>query len=367
MRISEDNYQFSPSIFHNDACARNEPRYSFRGGALMEWQQQLRARVIERLGYYGPLAPRVDLQAQTLWKRDIPLGSIEKIVFRSQPCVDVPAYMCLPRGVTAPPAVFICLQGHSTGMHNSIAVDYDDEIMAIPVAGDRDFALGCLAQGIGALCIEQRSFGYRRETAQPGLLNAGCHHAAMTALMLGTTLLAERVFDVDRGIDYLAQRGDVDMARIGVMGNSGGGTTSMFAGALLSRIRYCMPSCCLSTFRESIMAMYHCVCNFVPGLLLEAEMADICGLIAPKSLVLVSGRNDDIFPLQAACSEFTRLQEIYKKAGAAGRCHHVIGEGGHQFYARDAWPVMIREMRRDIHSPSATAIRAAANNSASAS
>ncbi len=292
MSIDDTNFQFSPSIYHNQICEQTHPRFQYCGEDVPVWQQQLRAQVIARLGYRGQDSLRSDLQVRSLWQQQQQLGMIEKIVFRSAPGVDVPAYLCLPRDVTPPYTVCICLQGHSTGMHNSIAVAYDDEAVTIPVAGDRDFALGCMARGIGALCIEQRGFGYRREAVLPSMLDSGCHHAAMTALMLGTTLLAERVFDVDRGIDYLAQRRDVDMSRLGVMGNSGGGTTAMFAAALLPRVRFAMPSCYLSTFRDSIMAMYHCVCNYVPGLLLDAEMADICGLIAPKPLVVVSGREN---------------------------------------------------------------------------
>ena len=30
--------------------------------------------------------------------------------------------------------------------------------------------------------------------------------------------------------------------------------------------------------------------------------------------------------------------------GAKGRCHLVVGEGGHRFHADDAWPVMLKEI-----------------------
>ena len=65
----------------------------------------------------------------------------------------------------------------------------------------------------------------------------------MRALMRGRTILGERVFDVDRTIDWMASRGGFDMTQIGIMGNSGGGTTSMFAGAVLPRLTHVMPSC----------------------------------------------------------------------------------------------------------------------------
>ena len=341
-------FDFSPSVFHQALAVRTEQALRYRGGNFRDWHRELQSKLTGLLGYYGEDAVRGPLEVRTLWRREHPLGIIEKLVFRAEPGVDVPAYLCLPRTARPPHTVFICLQGHSTGMHNSIAVTYDDESKAIPTEGDRDFGIGCMARGIVALCLEQRSFGERREFIQPQHLDYLCHQAAMNALMLGTTLLAERIFDVDRAIDYLAQRGDVDMAGIGLMGNSGGGTATMFAAALLPRVRYAMPSCCFSTFRDSILAMFHCVCNYVPNLLPVAEMGDIAGLIAPRPLVVVSGRDDGIFPVAPACAEFARVREIYCAAGAADRCHHVIGEGGHQFYADTAWPVMLAEMKRDV-------------------
>jgi|GEM_PF-4314851 len=50
-----------------------------------------------------------------------------------------------------------------------------------------------LRRGIAALCLEQRSFGERREPCQKSVSSHGCHDATMQALMLGKTLLGERV------------------------------------------------------------------------------------------------------------------------------------------------------------------------------
>jgi hypothetical protein len=332
---------YSPSIHHQALGARTEQALRYQGGDVLAWQRELRAKLVELLGYRGETAERGPLEARSRWRRAHPLGTIEKLVFTAEPGVDVPAYLCLPKDVAPPYTLFICLQGHTSGMHNSIAVTYEDESAPLPVDGDRDFGLGCMARGVAALCLEQRSFGERREFLQPQHLDYLCHQAAMNALLLGTTLLAERIFDVDRAIDYLAQRGDVAMERVGLMGNSGGGTTTLFAAALLPRVQLAMPSCCFSTFQASIQSMFHCVCNYVPGLLPVAEMGDIAGLIAPRPLVIVSGREDGIFPLHAAEAEFARVRTIYRALGAPDRCQQVIGEGGHQFYAADAWPVML--------------------------
>lgn len=332
----------SPTDNHKYLMSQITPKLKFEGNDVQKWQPRLRRKLRHLVGDMP--TERCDLSSRRLWMRDHPFGTIEKIAFTSESHADVLAYVCLPKNIAPPYTFFICLQGHSTGMHNSIAVQREDEAKPLQVEGDRDFAIGCMQRGIAALCIEQRSFGERREQKQEH--SHGCHDATMQALMLGRTLIGERVYDVDRGIDYLASRGDADMKSIGVMGNSGGGTISLFSAALLPRIAFAMPSCYFCTFRDSIMSIYHCMDNYIPGLLKFAEMSDIMGLFAPKPVVIVAGEEDDIFPIKATRRAFRELKQIYDAYGAKKHCHLVVGDGGHRFYADDAWPIMLKEIKK---------------------
>ena len=334
----------SPSVHHRYLMDHTEQTLCYGGGDVKAWQKKFRRKLRQLVGAMP--RKRVPLEVRSLWKREHRLGTIEKPVFAGEPCADVPAYVCLPKNVEPPYTFFVCVQGHSTGMHNSIAVERDDNRKPIKVEGDRDFGLGCMRRGVAALCIEQRSFGERRETVQKHIGEHGCHDATMHALMLGRTLIGERVWDVDRGIDYLASRGDADMKRLGVMGNSGGGTITTFAAALLPRVSIAMPSCYFCTFRDSIMSIYHCMDNYVPGLLNYGEMADVLGLFAPRPVVVVAGKTDPIFPIAAVRKAFRDLKRIYAAAGAADRCHLVVGPHGHRFYAAWAWPVALGELER---------------------
>jgi dienelactone hydrolase len=192
---------------------------------------------------------------------------------------------------------------------------------------------------VAALCIEQRSLGERAERAQERhCWYNDCHDAAMQALALGRTLLGERVFDVDRALDYLAWRGDADAARIGVLGNSGGGTVALYAAALLSRIRLAVISCALSSFDDSILAMYHCADNYVPGLRRIADASDVLALVAPRPVVVVAAEHDELFPIASARRAFRRARRAFAALGAAGACRLVVAPGGHRFYADLAWP-----------------------------
>lgn len=325
----------SPSVNHRYLARQLNPALSYPGTGSGSWRAELRAKLAELVGL--PERDGSPPDVRTLWQQQHELGTIDKVMFTAERHADVPAYFCVPRAAEPPYRVAICLQGHTSGMHNSIGRAYDDETRDIDVPGDRDFAISAMRNGYTALCIEMRSFGYRSETEQQQVCEHGCHDAAMHALMLGRTLLGERVFDVDRGVDYLAGRGDVDMGNVGVLGNSGGGTVSIYSAALLDRIGFAMPSCSLATFAGSIMSIYHCADNYVPRLAQWADAGDILGLFAPKPLVVVAGRDDPIFPIAAVREAFATVQRIYDDLGAGERCALVVGSGGHRFYADAAW------------------------------
>jgi dienelactone hydrolase len=163
----------------------------------------------------------------------------------------------------------------------------------------------------------------------------------MVAFMLGRTTIGERVVDVSTVIDAITEKFDfVDANRINLMGNSGGGTATFYAAAIDERIKIAVPSCAYCTYKDSIAAMPHCSCNFIPGILDYFEMEDISGLIAPRKLVVVNGKEDNIFPEPGVIESFEIIKKMYAAAGVPDNCALVTGAGGHRFYADDAWPVM---------------------------
>jgi len=237
--------------------------------------------------------------------------------------------------------VMICLQGHTSGMHISLgrALHPGD---AESIAEDRDYALQAVRQGYAALVIEQRAFGERRDARAAEYrhgVDRPCHHAVLTALLLGRTLLGERVWDVSRGIDALAIFPEVDSGRIGIVGDSTGGAIAWYSACLDQRIAAAMPAAYVCTFQESLAVHDHCEDHYLPGLLNDFELADLAGLIAPRPLVVVHGRHDPSFPYAGTQRAYAEIERIYAGCGGTGKCRLVTGEGGHRFFADLAWPV----------------------------
>ena len=73
-------------------------------------------------------------------------------------------------------------------------------------------------------------------------------------------------------------------------------------------------------------------------------MDDGMGLFAPKPLVVVAGKDDPIIPLKSVLSGFERLKNIYTAYDASEHCQLVVGNGGHRFYAAEAWAKMLPEI-----------------------
>ena len=209
--------------------------------------------------------------------------------------------------------------------------------------GDRDFALQAVRNGFVALALEQRCFGERAETIQEHRWEHSCLDAVFHSLMLGRTVVGERIWDVMRAIDLLQEQPEVDPERIACMGNSGGGTVTFYAACVEPRIKLAVPSCVFCTYADSIMRIQHCGDNYIPGILRVAEMGELAGLIAPRRLLIVAGETDDIFPIHGVKAAHETASEIFAAAGCADNVRLVAGPGGHRFYAGLAWP-LIHEM-----------------------
>ena len=294
------------------------------------------ARLIELLGLdtFAPCEPVFEITAEDI------LHGHRHIHFtlQTEEGYYTHADLLLPVGQTGPLPLCVCLQGHSKGSHISLGVPKypgDEQTIA---GGDRDFCVRAVAEGFAALAIEQRGFGLCGGTEH----GPACERPVMTALLLGRTLIGERIWDVMRVLDAMeAHFSDLVTLKGSVlMGNSGGGTATYYTACLEHRFDGFMPSCALCTYRDSIIDIHHCTCNYVPRIARFFDMGDLAVLIAPKKLVIVSGEEDPIFPLSGVREVYGIMDSLYKASGAEGGCALVVGKGGHRFYADDAWPVM---------------------------
>ena len=272
-------------------------------------------------------------------EEDIMMDGYRRIrfVFFSEPETPVPCYLLIPDTGKEKYPVAITLQGHSTGFHNSIGViKYDRDKDYQPRGA---FGLQAVENGFIALCIEQRSMGERRPP-NPADRGHNCCFQAHNAFMLGRTTIGERVHDISRAIDLLSNFEQCDLDKILITGNSGGGTASFYAACIDERIKISVPSCAFCPYDDSIMAMLHCGCNYIPSARRYFEMQDLACLIAPRKLAIVAGNLDDIFPIEGVKRGYETVKEIYAAAGVPENASLTVTPKEHWWCVDIVWPLI---------------------------
>ncbi len=312
------------------------------------WRAAFRARLRERLGDLPVerTPPKVSTAPPTVH------AGYQRMYleFESAPGVTVPAWLLTPTGLTKPVPGVIAVHGHGYGVDDTVGINPDGTERAESEGYHQDFAVGLCRRGMVVIAPELRGFGRRREVKdQAGDPTANsCHEAAWWGIMLGKPLLGSRVADVLRALDLLVSLPQVDPQRIGIMGGSGGGAVALFAAALEPRLRATAISNYFCTFRDSILAMRHCHCNYVPGLLQDAEMYDIAALIAPRPLLIAAGTDDPIFPLHGVLEAYERVRGAYVALGAADQLDKDVFAGGHQINGAKAYDFLWHRLTQEV-------------------
>jgi dienelactone hydrolase len=308
------------------------------------WQKQFRPKLIELMGGF-PAKP-LPLRPQTLEVRDYPNYRREKLVFESRPGVGVLAYLLTPKTGKGPYPAVIAIPGHGRGVDDLVGIDAQGRDRTVKEAYQYDYAIQVAEHGMAAVAIEPMGFGCRRDPGAKtrSLDSSVCQPTAGSALLLGQTMIAWRVYDVMRTIDWIESRPELDAKRVGCTGCSGGGMATLFAAALDARIRASLVSCYLNTFRDCVMSISHCIDNYIPGILNWAEMYDVAGLVAPRPIFFESGEHDNIFPVTASRASFARVKKMYEVFDSAGNTGQEVFDGPHGFSGKYGLPFLAKHL-----------------------
>ncbi|WP_282936496.1 alpha/beta hydrolase family protein [Paenibacillus sp. RC67] len=230
------------------------------------------------------------------------------------------------------PAVLLW-HGHGYGSRSMVGLLEDGSPK--PETGKRsdNIALELVRRGMIALAPEEAGFGDRRlqrDRVQDPELKNSCYNLSVSLFMTGKSTAGLRAYEAIRVSEYASTLDYVDASRIGNMGHSGGGTVASLSAALDSRIKASVVGIYPNTYRGSILAVRHCLCNYIPGILHHAEMPELLGLIAPKPLFIEAGINDPIFPITTTREAVGILEQIYGEMGISASFESHLFEGGHE-------------------------------------
>jgi hypothetical protein len=189
---------------------------------------------------------------------------------------------------------------------------------------------------------------------------AGLAHPYQSAILRafrtgqGQPYLYDTVWDVLRVVDYVATRADVDGARIGVIGNSKGGTEAYLAAAVDQRIAAVAPLIGVQSFgwslthaaaweartwtlraavetaaadgKEAVNAafMRKFYDRVAPGLVDRFDGPAMLPLIAPRPLFVVNGDSDPRSALGGVRTAVAAAEKAYAATGARDKFQFLL-------------------------------------------
>ena len=327
-----------PQKYHEQLIEKLNPTMRYQGGDVKAWQKEAREKLKELIKL--PVK-NCESELEIEWTEKGDGYTETRFTFQTEKGFRSVAHLLMPDGIEKPHPV-ICLQGHSKGMHISLnrpKFEGDEET----IAGGRDFAIQAVKEGYAAIALEQRAFGELGGTEK----GPACALPAYTALLMGRTLLGERVFDTMRLVDVLFESFAEQLAldKICLTGNSGGGTATIYTAAMDERISVSAPSCAFSSYLHSIGNQFHCPCNYVPGIAQVFDMSELAALVAPRPQIIMNGKFDEIFPWDKAAEQVEIARAAYKELGVENDLIHLVGPEGHRYYPDLAWPNINKYMK----------------------
>lgn len=159
------------------------------------------------------------------------------------------------------------------------------------------------------------------------------HVMAKSLFCAGTTWPGVFVTEDRMALDVLCARPDVDPARVGCAGLSGGGLRSGFLAGLDDRVRAAVCVGMMTTWRDGLLhrSYTHTWMCFVPHLPNDLDFPEIMGLRAPRATLVMNTREDPLFTLPEMERAADILARVYAAAGRPERFTCAWHPGTHQF------------------------------------
>ena len=286
-------------------------------------QAEIRARFIEGLGGLPPS----DTPLDPVITGTIPCDGfrIEKVIFQSRPKTFVTANLYVPDGITSPRGAVLFLCGHHEQAKHQ--PEYQIVCRHLAQVGLVVLAQDPVGQGERFSYFDKQS---GKQTVSWGTIEHD--YAGTQCLAVGDAIARYFVHDAMRGIDYLMTRSEVDPARIGVTGNSGGGTQTCLMMVCDPRIAAAAPGTFIMNRQTYMYAGGAQDAEQIwPRMTaLGFDHEDILLMMAPKP-VRVLAVTYDFFPIEGTRRSVERARRLWEVLGKPGLLDLVEDETDHWF------------------------------------
>lgn len=321
--IKKKRRNFSPKEYWNRVAQEHTPALSFTGVTAKDyqaWRDEAYPQYVKLLGRFPKPVPLDAAIESSVIDGDLVR---ERVVFDTEAHMSIPCQVLYRRDMKkdGKQAALICCHGHGPGKDSVAGIRCEPEVADFIDFHNMDFGVQMANAGFLTICPELRGFGERLESPPPYPGKDNCNVDYIKGTLLGYYPLTLNIWDIQRCIDYLETRPEVDGGRIGMMGISGGGTMTTFCAALDPRIRAADIIGYVNPFEEfAIRRANFCGMQVVPDLYHYFDTDEIAGLIAPRPLLMEMGIYDECFYIHDQLTGYRGVRDIYAAAG----CEHLL-------------------------------------------
>jgi len=262
------------------------------------------------------LAPKVlESEQRDGYRRELAQYHVEK----DEP--PVKAYVLIPDGVQFPAPAVVCLHQHG----GQFALGKSEQVGRIG-SEHQHLALDLARRGYVTITADSRCFEERRKYWD----GDGIYSDSL--LIRGATLAGRFVWDIQREIDYLLSRPEVDSDRVGIIGHSMGAMQTILLLPLERRIKVAVASQGSKLWAKMIERGDTFPRAFViPGLHKYADLDALHACFAPRPLLLTGRNEDKVSHIEDQRIVEQRVRAVYELLGAADKFKYVREPGGHLF------------------------------------
>lgn len=242
-------------------------------------------------------------------------------------------YILTPNNVNNNASGVVALCGHGYGVRQILNISKSGKKKRFNYFDNyqNNFAVELVKRGAVVIAPELFGFGEARLTHdlyKPFYISS-CDELSHHLLPYGLNTATVRVAQTLMCAKILRETDTVDRNKISVMGISGGGLTALYASLLDDNIQKTVICGYINTFKDSILSMWHCPDNYIPGILDVGEIYDFASALAPKELFIESGKKDKLFPISASEFAHNNIKKVYKLMDAENNLNIDVFDGKH--------------------------------------
>jgi len=273
----------------------------------------------------GGFPDRTPLNARVVGVLERPGYRIEKVIFESQPHFYVTANLYLPKTGHPPYPAILYPLGHERGGKTNPT--WQQMLGSLATKGFVALAWDPVGQG-------ERLQIFDEDLRESKVGNSTTEHTVVgtQCMLVGDHLARYTIWDGMRALDYLFSRKEVDPARIGLTGNSGGGTHTAYIAALDDRIQVAAPSCYITSWHLMLdtIGPQDAEQTFPLWLQEGLDYPDYLYAFAPKPYLLLSAIRD-FFPIAGARETLAEAERVYAAIGEREKVGMFEADDGHGY------------------------------------